>query len=239
MKAVIPAFRPTLAVAAAMLACACSSSDPSQSGSDGLGKDGDAGTAPDTSGSVPDFLVKPSAVYSGYDGTHTFRIPIAVYGAGSDLNVTLADPSAVSVEPAALVNTSGDDGKWYMLTVKQPGQTSLTATSGGHTGQISINVVSYASDRYGVGQQRYMNGDGDKPPCTQCHGGQNGIDHSPAALASAQDNQVATVIATGQSIAGFPIQTTMNHRWAPDETTLDGLVTYLRALPPRGFVGVQ
>ncbi|WP_394822821.1 hypothetical protein [Pendulispora albinea] len=233
---------PVLAFGMAMVLCACSSGSSSSpsGGGPGQGGDGGADPGPDTSGSTPDLQVRPTSVYSGFDQTHTFRIPIAVYGAGKDLKVTLSDPSAATIEPAALKDPKGDDGKWYILTVKKVGQTSFTATAGGQSAQSSIHVVDYGRDRYAAGEKRYLNADGTKPACTKCHGGQDGIDHSPAALASVEDNRVETVITTGQRISGGPIpDVEQGHRWDPSEDQLAGLVTYLRALPPKNFVGIQ
>jgi hypothetical protein len=69
-----------------------------------------------------------------------------------------------------------------------------------------------------------------------CHAGGNAIDHSPAAMASSTDEAIATVITTGISTAGFPIMGVQgDHRWTVSQAERDGLVTYLRGLPPRGF----
>lgn len=195
----------------------------------------DAGSGSDTSNSTPDLQFLPAAVYSGFDGTHPFKAPIAVYGGGDDVVVTAADPSVCDIEPTALLDPGSDRGKWFMLTMKKAGATQLTTTSGGKSATVLLTVTEYAPGRYAVGESRYTNAAGAEPACLQCHGGQAGIDHSPAALASAQDAQIEAVITTGIKVAGNPIQSTPEHTWTPTSAQLDGLVTYLRALPPRNF----
>ena len=75
-----------------------------------------------------------------------------------------------------------------------------------------------------------------EPACTQCHAGSAGIDQSPAALASVDDQKVGTVITSGISTAGFPIkESTKGHRWEVTDDERAALVAYLRGLEPRGF----
>jgi hypothetical protein len=225
----------------APFACSSSSGDEYEEEEDaGTKRDAklpDTAAGSDTSASVPDLQLRPAAVYSGFDGTHTYRAPIAAYGAAADLTLTAADPSVVSIEATALKNPGGDTGKYFMLTMKKAGTTQLTASSGGASSSATLTVTSYTTARYEAGEQRYLNGGGSssQPACTQCHGGQAGIDHSPAALASAEDPAVKTVITTGITIAGSPINSTPPHMWTATEPQLDGLVTYLRALAPKNF----
>ena len=62
------------------------------------------------------------------------------------------------------------------------------------------------------------------------------IDHSPAALAAAKDDEVAAIITTGLA-NNHPIKIdgVAGHRWEVSEAERDGLVTFLRGLEPRGF----
>ncbi|WP_394836967.1 hypothetical protein LVJ94_08670 [Pendulispora rubella] len=227
MKAVTSAV---LLVGAAMLACACSASDAG-------GEQRDAGTEPDTSGSTPDFQVQPTDVYSGFDGTNTFHIPFAAYGAGADLKATVADTSVVSLEPTTFQGDSSDTGRWYMLTAKKVGTTKVTVTSGGKIKEVSVTIVGYDQSRFQAGKARYTTADGSQPACADCHAKQDGPDHSPYKLAPIPDNQVRLIITTG-ILDGFPIKDVeQGHRWTPNADQLAGLVTYLRALPPRGFGG--
>ncbi len=231
---------------------ACSSS-PAQddSGDDQSSVHGDAGTfvregstydsTPAADSGLGELRFQPSQSFSGYDGAHTFTVPVAVYDYGSDLKVTADAPDAVKIVPATLknpVNQDGvtDNGKYFLVTVLKAGTITLTATSAGRKASTKIVVVDYSPDRWSAGQTRYVNGGGGDPPCTNCHVNGQAIDHSPAALATSDDPKVSAVITTGISPAGFPIQGVQGgHRWSVTPTELDGLVTYLRALDPRGF----
>ena len=184
----------------------------------------------------------PEKSYSGFDGTHAFVVPVAVYDSGDDLQVTADDPSAVEIVPKKLTNPvrpdgTTDNGKYFFVTVKKAGTITLTATSGGKTAESSITVAEYTTDRWAAGEARYKNGSGGEPACTECHVNGQAIDHSPAALATATDEKIAVVITTGISTSGFPIKidNEPGHRWTVTDEELDGLVTYLRSLEPRGF----
>jgi hypothetical protein len=182
---------------------------------------------------------RPATSYSGFDGTHSFKVPVAVYDADSDLVVT-ADNGA-TVEPKELVTPVRDgivdNGRYYIVTIARAGNVALTATSKGRSATATINVTTYAASRWVTGETRYLNGSGSDPPCTQCHVDGAAIDHSPAALATATDEKVQIVITTGISTANTPIDTGTpgGHKWTVTKAELDGLVTYLRGLPPRGF----
>jgi hypothetical protein len=184
---------------------------------------------------------RPNVVYSGYDGTHTFQVPLAVYDAADDLTVTASDPTLADITPKKLVdpnkNGVADNGKYYWITVKGSGTITLTAKSGSATATATVNIVTYDPGRWAVGQGRYTTAEGTSPPCTQCHGGAGGIDHSPAALATATDEKIAATITTGIDPFGTVIKINgqPGHHWQVTDDEKSGLVTYLRALEPRGF----
>jgi hypothetical protein len=177
----------------------------------------------------------PFASFSGYDGTHSFKVPVAVYGGGSDLAVTASDPSAVDITKVKLTNPGNDLGRWFFLETKKSGRITITASSSGQTVTTSLTIKSYDASSYDTGSMRYMNGsdDGTQPPCVQCHDANGGIDHSPATLASSDDLTVQAIITTGV-LNEHPI-TSVKHKWQATDAELTGLVTYLRALEPRGF----
>lgn len=178
--------------------------------------------------------MSPGTMYSGTDGTHTFRVPFAVYNGGDDLEVTVADPSVADIAPAKLTAAQSDEGAYYILTVKKAGTTEIVAKSGALTTSGSLTVAEYGPALYAAGAQRYTTGSGGQPACTQCHS-EGGIDHSPAALSGATDGKVRAIVRTGIGTNGQPIRTTDNHKWSVTDAELDGLVAYLRALPPKGF----
>ncbi len=200
----------------------------------------DASTLPADSASADDAEAPlralswlPAKVFTGSDGVHTFRAPLAVYDGRDDLAVSVADPSVVEIVKASLTNPQGDTGAYYLLTAKAAGQTTVTATSRGRTASATVSVVAYDSSRYAAGETRYTAGAGSDPPCTNCHGGPSGVDHSPATLSGIDDQSVATIVTTG-IVNATPI-TAVNHAWTLSDVERDGIVTYLRALPPKGF----
>jgi hypothetical protein len=195
----------------------------------------------------------PDVAFSGFDGEHTFVVPIAVYDADKDdLKVTLADPSAATVAQVELekpVNDDGirDNGTYFFITIKKPTPAiTLSATSKGRTAEAKINVTTYDTNRWVTGDTRYRTGNttANNPPCMQCHSGGASIDHSPATMASAPDNQIALIITSGIKPGPSYISTNCSscdkpgqaHRWTVTDQERDGLITYLRSLTPRGFL---
>jgi mono/diheme cytochrome c family protein len=223
----------TVAVSAA---AGCSSSStsspkPSDAGSSGnFDLDGFSGI----DAAEIDLLILPNESFTGFDGLHTFKVPVSVYRADTDLKVTLSDSSVADLRPAIYADPQADDGKYYVLTAKKAGEVTITATSRGKTVTSKLTVQAYPQARYTAGERRYQNASGADPACASCHQKAGGADHSPTALSSATDQDIASVVTTGVKTSGIPI-TAVQHTWAVTPTELDGLVTYLRALPPRGY----
>jgi len=182
---------------------------------------------------------RPPRAYSGYDGTRTFQVPVAVYDADDDLVVTASN--GATVEPKRLTTPTRDgitdNGRYFFVTVQRPGDITLTARSKGRQVTATITVASYAANRWAAGQARYMNASGSEPPCADCHVNGAAIDHSPASLATATDEKIQVVVTTGISTGNVPIviDRPQGHKWTVTAAELDGLVTYLRALSPKGF----
>lgn len=234
-----------LSVAAAL--AACSSSDPGSSSSSGgtrsdggrIDPDAALDSSPDPDSGLGFLDLRPAVpLYGGVDGTHDFRVPFAVYGGGADLKVTASDPAAIVFQPVELVDKGNppDRGRYYLANCKKAGDFTITATSGGQTAKTTITIAQYSTTRWTNGEQRYKNGAGADPPCLQCHSS-SGIDHSPAALAGSADPILEATITQGiGATSQQPIQNvTGGHKWTVSQDELDGLVTYLRSLPPRGF----
>jgi hypothetical protein len=243
-------FVAPLLVAAGLAACS-GGAEPTKSATQGASNNGQAGGSQNGSGNnagsdpnaqppvnAPDveLQVMPFASYSGYDGKHTFKVPVAVYGAGSDLTLSASDPSAVTITKVKLTTPGNDQGTWFFAETKKAGTITLTASSKGKTADTTLTVKSYDAAAYDLGKARYMNGsdDGKDPACTKCHDASSGgIDHSPAAMASNQDPAVQAIITTG--IVGEHPITSVVHKWSATSTELSGLVVYLRSLEPNGF----
>jgi hypothetical protein len=227
-----------VAAAAATCVAACSSPAPGTTAAgDGTG----AAATPDAGASAPSaapvLRILPEVAYSGVDGTHTFRAPVGVYGA-STASLVSSDPTVATIEAATLSDSVQDDGVYFMVTARKPGTVTLTATSGGATVTSTFTVNAYTTQQYAAGEARYMTSSTSGPACQSCHFEGGGIDHSPSTMASAEDRDVVSVITTGVLVAGNPI-TNVKHKWAVTDAEAAGLVTYLRALTPRGFDGVK
>ena len=135
-----------------------------------------------------------------------------------------------------------DNGKYFMVTALKAGTYMLTATSKGRSTTASITIADYAAGRWSDGDKRYSNGDTSMTAtraCKNCHVNGLAIDHSPAALATATDQEIGIIITTGvkpgPSVIKIPMQPGTQHKWTVTDVEKDGLVTYLRAIDPRGF----
>lgn len=215
----------------------------------GLQRDGSTyDSTPSPESGLGELLFRPDSIYSGFDGARTFKVPIAVYDADSDLAVTASDPSAVSIAPTTLKNpvVDGitDNGKYFLITANKAGTVTLTAKSKGRTTTATLTIASYAAGRWAAGETRYKAaGTGADRPCTTCHVNGSAIDHSPASLATATDEEVGAIMTTGvrpgpggsSSTIVIPSEPSTPHAWNMTPTEQEGLVTYLRALEPRGF----
>ena len=214
-------------VLASILAGACSASIAPIGSPAGT----DAGSGADAS---LDLDIQPASNFSGVDGTHTFKVPIAIYRASADLTVTVSDPSVADIRPAKSLG-GNDNGRYYMLTAKKAGVVDITGKSNGKTITAKLTVQDYAAGRFATGEGRYKAGpDKDNPACASCHQKTGGADHTPAALASVNDEEVQAIITSGVKPGGVPI-IEAKHTWSATASQLDGLVTYLRALPPLGY----
>lgn len=195
---------------------------------------------PDT-GPPAELTLLNDTVYTGVDGTHTFVVPVGVYKADTDLTLTVSDPAAATVAAATRSDDNSGDGQYFLVTAKKAGTYTLTAKSKGRTATIALEIESYAPSLYAAGEARYTNGyvadaTGGKK-CTDCHGPTK-RDHSPAAIGPLSDAEVTGIITTGVKNGGIPVNGG-NHKWTVDpaneEATYEGLVVYLRSLPPNKF----
>lgn len=128
-----------------------------------------------------------------------------------------------------------------MVTALKVGTYVLTATSKGRTTTATVTFTTHSADRWAAGEARYNNNVTTATPdraCKNCHVNGAAIDHSPAALATATDQEVGIIITTGvkpgPTIIDIP-NDPAPHKWTVTAAERDGLITYLRALAPRGF----
>lgn len=247
VSALVACSQPVLAGAADEEAAEdfAESSEEKEKALDRFERDGSVfDSAPPENSGEGTLLFQPALEYSGFDGVHAFKVPISVHGNGSDLVLTADDPSAVTITPVKLVDATRDKGTFFMLETKKAGLVTLTATSRGQTAQAELHIASYAAARWTAGEQRYNNAAAGDPACKQCHGGGQGIDHSPAAIASITDGEVGRIMTAGEKPGFIAIGDTscpscsadgQQHIWKTSDEERQGLIAYLRGLDPRGF----
>jgi mono/diheme cytochrome c family protein len=222
---------------------ACSNGEDALSPADGGAKRVDAnnGTGleldafPGIDAADIELVVQPAQSYSGFDGTHTFQVPIAVYQHDpNDLTISVSDPSLVDVIPATYNMPDQDKGRYFLLKSKKVGDAVITLRSRGKSATSKIKVQSYNAAQYTDGETRYRNmGTGGEKACASCHEAAGGADHSPTALAASADQVLRVTIRSG--IKGGNIPTSVPHKWTVTDTELAGLVAFLRGLPARGY----
>jgi hypothetical protein len=104
--------------------------------------------------STPNGLpVKFNPVYSGYDGVHTYQVPVFVVGANpASVTWGSSDPTMVSFQPYV---------RGIMITTKKAGTVQIiaTVTSGGKTicGTTPLTITPYTTAEWQLGHDRYNN----------------------------------------------------------------------------------
>jgi mono/diheme cytochrome c family protein len=190
---------------------------------------------PEIEASNIEISVLPDLSYSGFDGVHTFQIPIAVYNHDpKDLTVELSDPSLADVAPATFANPQADNGRYYLVTTKKAGDGVITIKSRGKSATSKLKVKAYPAGQWEAGETRYRAAGNGQKACAECHEAADGADHSPTTLAFSEDQALEVTITTGIKSGNVPI-TRVQHRWTATDTELKGLVTFLRGLPPKGY----
>jgi mono/diheme cytochrome c family protein len=234
------------------LAMACTSG-----GGDG-GGDPDGGGRPD--GNPAAATIFPPVIHTGHDGgAHSFRVPVSTDLSNQvegEATWSSDDPSIASIAsvdtPAGYPATRG---VWAMLTAAGSGQTSVSATIGGHSVSAEVLVATYSAEQVSAGDTRYhTEGTEDRQACASCHQADDGVDHTPTEMAFHDDAALLVVITQGHypdqclTDEGDPCtcggegctlvpgyQLSVDHTWNLTEGEAAGIVPYLRSLPPRGF----
>jgi mono/diheme cytochrome c family protein len=200
----------------------------------------------------------PPLVHAGHDGSRGFQVPVYtdlshhVFG---DPTWTSGDESVLTVEAVDPPPQYPRRGVWAMITPRAPGQTTVSATIGVYTVSSPVIVAAYSPAQVAAGQERYTtSGAGDRAACASCHQEPGGADHSPTEMAFHDDEAILLVITAGRypdlcitddgdpctcdsagctREPGYMLELT--HEWNLTEDEADGIVPYLRSLPPRGF----
>lgn len=222
------------------LAAACGS----DSGRDGDG-DGDGG--PDDGDGAPadalpiEHALMPAVAHTGFDGVNTYKVP--VYTTLEDATWDIADEAVATIEPTELPPDLepilGTFGKsWAMITTVSSGATTFYASAGGVDLEASLDVQAYDPAVVAVGDQRYLApenpNDTDRIACQDCHGDEQGVDHTPLAVSYRTDSEILQIIADSMYPEGGLVLDGA-HAWNLTDAEADGIVPYLRSLQPRGF----
>jgi hypothetical protein len=99
---------------------------------------------------TPDGLtIKFNPIYSGFDGTHTYQVPVFVDGLDPASVVWgSSDPTMVHFDPYV---------RGIMITTRKAGDVTVVATSGGKCGSAPLHIAQYTVDEWNTGNARYNN----------------------------------------------------------------------------------
>lgn len=246
-------------VALALFACSSSSNTNKNSGNSagtGGGASGTTGgvTNPNTQNDTKpygnDLQIVFSPMYSGFDGSRTFKVPAVVTGI-TGVKWSTTDISMVSLEDDA---TTGG----VMITTKKAGMVKIIARAGMQSGAADLTINSYNSADCDAGDMRYNNGMGldggsllqvfsaDTPKtvsCHACHGDGAmalSVQHTPQQTGGWDDQAIINIATKGFKPDGsvfvtmFPPQLYQKfHQWQLTEQEKTGIVCYLRSLEPK------
>jgi mono/diheme cytochrome c family protein len=166
--------------------------------------------APSTS---PALEVFPAAIHTGTDDSGAAYVaPIVASDTGASFEVS----------GSCCTITSG--AGQAQITARQAGSATVTVSAGGHTATVAVEVTSYTSADRTAGQQAYA-----ASACGGCHDGAGQPDITSSGIPEHPDDQVLTAIRSGINPEGGQIE------GAHSFQVPDGIVAYLRSLPPKGL----
>ncbi len=146
-------------------------------GNDG-GVKGDM-SEPAAPGAEPDPMLAlfPKFVFTGFDGTHSYSVPLATSLTGA-LTWSTSDSALAQVVTVPNAKVPADlqmilNTQWGMLTAKKAGTGKVTVTAGAMTGTSDVTIAAYTAAQYQAGDTKYQ------ATCAGCHSGPGGVDHSP------------------------------------------------------------
>jgi hypothetical protein len=100
-----------------------------------------------TPGGLP---IKFNPVYSGYDGVHTYQVPVFVEGVDpSTVTWGSTDPTMVNIQPYV---------RGIMITTRKAGALDIIARIGSKCGTTHLTITQYAPSDWDTGNGRYNNG---------------------------------------------------------------------------------
>jgi hypothetical protein len=210
------------------------------------------GASESTDGSLQ---ISFARMYSGYDGSHVFKIPARVSGA-SVVKWSSSDSSYVDLDD--LDPTAGSGG--VMITTKRAGTVQIIARSGHLAGSATLTITAYDSADCDAGDLRYNvtvgtdGGTGKDGPqaigdalpkrvaCVACHGDEPKyltVRHTPMQTGGWTDDELQQTFSDGFIPDGsvfatpFPRETYQRvHQWSVTKQEKVGLVCYMRSITP-------
>lgn len=234
-----------LTLALGSYACGGDDAKDSTGSQGGTGMDGGV----DDSDETGELELVFTPMYSGWDGVHTYKIPVVAKGL-KNVKFTASDPSMVDIQKTA---------EGAMITTRKAGKVTITGTAGGLKGTSELTITQYDPADWEAGKKRYTMGkpfdfpDFDpcnpRPPqiandlsCTVCHGvgGDYGdIEHTPQQIGGYTDEQMVDIIASAKKPAGAGMHTRIPafawkffHKWVATDQEKKGLIAYIRSLEP-------
>ena len=191
---------------------------------------------PDDEGIPPNFI-SATNVNTGYSpGAETYRVPIFTNIEGP-ITWTSADTAVAEIEQVGNPDFAFDlTGLTFaMITTTAPGTTTVTTTNGTISFETTIVVKEYTTENYTVGDARYNSEEaGARVACASCHQQAGGVDHSSNWLAYFDDANILSAIETAVYGDGYALQFA-EHKYDLTEAEKIGIMSYLRALPPKGY----
>ncbi len=246
---------------------ACSSSSSTPAGNDNGGDGGGTGTTTQGQCANPSLKLAFSPMYSAFDGTHTFQVPVIVSGlTGTNVTWSASDTTMVAIAPDP---TTGG----AMLTTQKAGTVDIIASAGGLCGKSTLTITATTAAQWDTGNTRYNNGNviniggggggrpdaaagGDAGPstqeaaCTNCHGESatnlplKTVSHTPEQTGGFSDQEMIDIFTKGTApnngadITLIPYNVwTRIHQWQMTPDEVNGVLAYLRALTPAAQSG--
>lgn len=202
--------------------------------------------------------------HSGYDGVHTFKLPMRARCTPLPLTAWHSEPAT-----AVAFDADPDNANGVMITIVEPVvDIMIAAVDGARGGQAELHVTVGTPEQWTLGETRYTTGSDWKldilaptapPPdtkCTVCHSpnSSSGFDvaHTPTQCARISDEGMTQIMTTGSKPADVPFRVlppTIDfagmtytdvelykefHLWDTTDDALKGMILYLRSLTPAG-----
>jgi hypothetical protein len=240
----------------------CSSDNPSATttagtggaggagGSGGAGTGGAGGTSGGTCTSGIQIIFNP--VYSAYDGTNTYKVPVIAYGITDSVKWSASDSSMVDLDPDAVqFGDAGPSGRGVMITTRKAGKVTISAVAGSACGSTELTITQATPELRQIGSDRYNNGvpvtfdGGMTPSCTNCHGATApntmliDVQHTPQQTGGYSDEDLINIFTKGQKPPNGGCRVinpcgvwTSFHKWSATDQETQGIVFYLRSLEP-------